>query len=85
MHKANENRFLYTQQRNKCVALLRNTKKTLKKNYYVNLYEKDITGNNKFWKTANPYFPQKCQNTSNENGELIKRVPETAEVLNNFL
>ena len=32
MDKTNENRFLYTQQRNKCAALLRNTKK----NYYEN-------------------------------------------------
>ena len=30
--KTDENRFLYTQQRNKCVALLRKTKKT----YYEN-------------------------------------------------
>ena len=38
-NKTDENSFLYTQQRNKCVALLRNTKK----NYYENLDEKDWT------------------------------------------
>ena len=37
--KTDENRFLYTQQRNKCVALLRKTKKT----YNENLDEKNVT------------------------------------------
>ena len=38
-NKSEENRLLYTQQRNKCVSLLRKTKT----NYYGNLNEKDIT------------------------------------------
>ena len=42
--KSEENRLLYTQQRNKCVSLLRKTKA----NYYGNLNEKDITDNKKF-------------------------------------
>ena len=42
--KTDENLFLYTQQRNKCVALLRKTKKT----YYGNLVEKNVTDNKKF-------------------------------------
>ena len=42
--KTDENHFLYTQQRNKCVALLRKTKKT----YYENLGEKNVTYNKKF-------------------------------------
>ena len=46
--KTDENHFLYTQQRNKCVALLRKTKK----NYYENVDEKDVTGNTKFGKTV---------------------------------
>ena len=47
-HKLEENHLLYTQQRNKCVSLLRKTKI----NYYANLDEKDITDNKKFWKTV---------------------------------
>ena len=47
-HKTEENRILYTQQRNKCVSLLRK----IKTNYYGNLDEKDITGKKKFWKTV---------------------------------
>ena len=39
-HKTEENRLLYTQQRDKCVSLWRKTKI----NYYGNLDEKDITG-----------------------------------------
>ena len=82
--KTDENRFLYTQQRNKCVALLRKTKKT----YYENLDEKNVTDNKKFWKTAKPYLSDKsvkCDKINlNENGELLKSDSETAEVFNNF-
>ena len=42
-HKTEENRFLYTQQTNKCVFLLRKTEI----NYYGNLDEKNITDNKK--------------------------------------
>ena len=44
--KTEENCLLYTQQRNKCVSLLRKTKI----NYYGNLNVKDITDNKQFWK-----------------------------------
>ena len=53
--KTDGNPFLYTQQRNKCVALLRKTKKT----YYENLDEKNVTDNNNFWKTVKPYLSDK--------------------------
>ena len=69
-HKTEENRLLYTQQRNKCVSLLRKTKM----NYYGNLNEKDITDNKKFWKTVKPFLSDKSINSDkiylNENGEL---------------
>ena len=82
--KTDENHFLYTQQRNKCVALLRKTKKT----YYANLDEKNVTDNKKFWKTVKPYLSDKsvkCDKVNlNENGELLKSESETAEVFNNF-
>ena len=83
-HKTEENRLLYTQQRNKCVSLLRKTKM----NYYGNLNEKDITDNKKFWKTVKPFLFDKSINSDkihlNENGELINSKSKTAEVLNKF-
>ena len=83
-HKTEENRLLYTQQRNKCVSLLRKTKM----NYYGNLNEKDITDNKKFWKTVKPFLSDKSINSDkihlNENGELINSKTKTAEVLNEF-
>ena len=83
-HKTEENRLLYTQQRNKCVSLLRKTKM----NYYGNLNEKDITENKKFWKTVKPFLSDKSINSDkihlNENGELINSESKTAEVLNEF-
>ena len=60
--KTVKNRVLYTQQRNKCVALLRNTKK----NYYENIDEKEVTDNKTFWRTIKPYLSDKSvkgQNT----------------------
>ena len=82
--KTDENRFLYTQQRNKCVALLRKTKKT----YYENSDEKNVTDNKTFWKPVKPYLSDKsvkCDKINlSENGELLKNESETAEVFNNF-
>ena len=83
-HKTEESRLLYTQQRNKCVSLLRKTKM----NYYGNLNEKDITDNKKFWKTVKPFLSDKSINSDkihlNENGELIDSKSKAAEVLNEF-
>ena len=82
--KTEENRLLYTQQRNKCVSLLRKTKI----NYYGNLNVKNITDNKKFWKTVKPFLSDKSKTSDkiylNENGELLNSESETAEVLNNF-
>ena len=83
-HKTEENRLLYTQQRNKCVFLLRKTKM----NYYGNLNEKDIVDNKKFWKIIKPFVSDKSINNDkihlNENGESINSKTKTAEVLNEF-
>ena len=82
--KTKETRFLYTQQRNKCVSLLRKTKI----NYYGNLNVKDITDNKKFWKTVKPFLSDKSKTSDkihlNENGELLNSESETVEILNNF-
>ena len=83
-HKMEENRLPYTQQRNKCVSLLRKTKI----NYYENLDGKDITDSKKFWKTVKPLLSDKSINGDkihlNENGELINSESKTAAVLNEF-
>ena len=83
-HKTEENRLLYTQQRNKCVSLLRKTKR----NYYGDLDEKDITDSKNFWKTVKPLLSDKSINGDkmhlNENGELINSESKIAKVLNEF-
>ena len=82
--KTEENRLLYTQQRNRCVSLLRKTKV----NYYGNLNVKDITDNKKIRKTVKPFLPDKSKTSDkihlNENGKLLNSEFETAEVLNTF-
>ena len=72
INKTDENRFLYTQRRNKFVALLRNNKK----NYYENLGQKYVTDLKNFWTTVKPYLCDKSVKNDkihlNENGYLIK-------------
>ena len=83
-HETEENRLLHTQQRNKCVSLLRKTKM----NYYGNLNQKDITDNKNFSKTVKLFLSDKSINSNkihlNENGELINSKSKTAQVLNKF-
>ena len=62
---------IYDKQRNKCVSLLRKTKKA----YYLNLNVKGIADNKKFWKTVKSFFSDKSNNFENisliENGNLL--------------
>ena len=51
-HRANEYVKKYSKQPNYCVSSLRR----IKKNYYSNINEKNITDNKKFWKTVTPFF-----------------------------
>ena len=51
-NKSQENRMLYTQQRNYCVALLRKTKIR----YFSNLKKKKILDNKEFWTVVKPLF-----------------------------
>ena len=71
-------------QRNKCVSLLRKTKKT----YYSNLNVKDVVDNKKFWKTIKSFFSDKSNNFENtsliENGNLLTNDFENAETLNKY-
>ena len=56
-----ENRKLYTQQRNHCVVLLRKTKRE----FYENINKKDVTDNKTFWKNFNPFLSVKAINQNN--------------------
>ena len=49
-----ENRYIFTKQRNSCVSLLRKEEKQ----YLMNLDEKDITDNRKFWHTVKLFFSE---------------------------
>ena len=67
-----ENRKLFCKQRNKCVSLLRKSKK----GYFENLNEKNITDNKRFWKTVKPFLtkkihlPERINLTEEENNSL---------------
>ena len=49
------NKLAYTKQRNFCVSLLRR----VKREYFANLNEKNITDNRKCWQTIKPFSPRK--------------------------
>ena len=75
----------YNKQRNKCVSLLRKTKKA----YYSNLNVKDVVDNKKFWKTIKSFFSDKSNNFENisliENGKLLTDDFENAETFKKYL
>ena len=79
-----ENFRIYKKQRNRCVFLLKETKKT----YFENLHPSKISDNKKFWKTVNPFFTEKATSTDDitliENREIISDDRKVAEVFNNF-
>ena len=83
-NRTEQNKTLYTKQRNYCVSLLKKSKKK----YFANLNEKDILDNKLFWKTIKPSFSDKIMTSDRINlsgkGELVKTELETAEVLNKF-
>ena len=74
----------YNKQRNKCVSLLRKTKKA----YYSNLNVNDTANNKKFWKTVNSFFSDKSSNFENisviENGNLLTDAYEIPETFNKY-
>ena len=83
-NRTEENKTLYTKQRNYCVSLLKKSKKK----YFANLNEKDILDNKLFWKTIKPSLSDKVMTRDrinlSEKGESVKTELETAEVLNKF-
>ena len=74
----------YVKQQNHCVSILRKTKKE----YYSNLYEKNICDEKTFWEIMEPMLSKKIKSneriTPIENNEIIKSVKRTAKVLNPF-
>ena len=71
-------------QRNKCVSLLRKTKKA----YYSNLNVKDLVDNKNFWKTIKSFFSDKSNKFKNisllENGNLLTDDFEIAKTINKY-
>ena len=59
-----------------------------KKKFFVNLNEKDITDNRKFWHTVKPFLLDKIKSTENiifvNNEKIISDEKEVANILNNF-
>ena len=54
-NRTEQNKNLYTKQRNYCVSLLKKSKKK----YFANLNKKDILNNKIFWKTIKSSFSDK--------------------------
>ena len=82
--KSASDKKVYSKQRNKCVILLRKTKKAC----YSNLNVKDVVDNKQFWKTIKSVFCDKSNNFENisliENGNLLTDDFETAETFNKY-
>ena len=84
--RSEENKKAYNEQRNRCVTLVRNPKKS----HYSNLDIKDVYDNKKFWKIVKPLFSD-SKVTPNENIMLVDNNNitssdiEIAEKLNPFL
>ena len=78
------NKLPYTKQRNFCVSLLRK----VKREYFANLNEKNITDNKKFWQTVKPFISEKNKpkekSTLVKNEEIISDGVEVANPLNNY-
>ena len=78
--KSNDAATAYRRQRNKCVTLLRKTKKS----YFRNLKPSDINDNKTFWRKVKPLFSDKAVSTNNitliEDNEIIDDDYRIAEI-----
>ena len=73
----------FNKQRNKCVSLLRKTKKA----YYSNLNVKGVVNDKKFWKTIKIFFFDKSNNFENIsliNGNLLTDDFDISENFNKY-
>ena len=80
-----ENGKLFCNQRNKCVLLLRKSKK----DYFENLIEKNITDNKRLENrqtllVKKSHLPERINITEEENNSLSKNCEEVVKELNNF-
>ena len=82
--RSNQNKKLYTKQRNYCVSLLRKTKK----NHYANLNQKHIADNKQFWRTVKPLLSDKPKSNEKitlvEGDKITSEDKSNAEILNSF-
>ena len=80
--RSNQNKKLYSKQRNFCVSLLRKTKRR----HYANLNHKDIADNKQFWKTVKPLLSDKSKSNEKiilvEDNEIINEDKDNAGRLN---
>ena len=80
--RMNENWAAYKRQRNLCIKVLRQNKKS----YYAQLDPKVVSGN-KFWKTVKPLFSTKIQSISCitllENDVVESDEDKVADLMNN--
>ena len=78
------NKLAYTKQRKFCLSLLRK----LKREYFSNLNEKNITDNRKFWQTVKPCLSEKNKSrekiTLVKNEEIISDNVKVANTLNKY-
>ena len=78
------NKLPYTKQRNFCVSLLRK----VKREYFANLNEKNITDNRKLWQTVKPFLSDKNKSREKiiliKNEEIISDDVKVEKTLNNY-
>ena len=83
-HPSELNIFNYNQQRNRCLSILRATKKR----FYDSIDGSQVTDNKKFWKTVRPFFSNKGPDSEKitliENDELVRDDKEIAKIFNEF-
>ena len=82
--RTKENHTAYKKQRNKCVSLLRQTKKS----YFGNLKSSDVCDNKKFWKSLKPLFNERAISTDTitliEENDMVSDDAKVSEIFNEF-
>ena len=82
--RSDQNKKLYTKQRNYCVSLLRKTKK----NHYANSNQIDIADNKQFWRTVKPLLSDKSKSNEKitlvEGDKITSEDKSNAQILNSF-
>ena len=74
----------YKRQRNRCLSILRKTKKK----YFNSSNIKQISDNKLFWKSLKPFYSDKGSNSSKitllEENNIINDEEEIANIMNNY-